>query len=416
VVDHQPGPVLRPPASRGVLERIYEIAPGNDRLLAMEGMRGVAVLLVFCVHYHVLFRGYLADTAWMMSVSRYVGAMGHAGVDLFFVLSGLLIYGATIRHAAPYARFMRRRVQRIYPTFLGVLSLYLLLSLLFPVESKIPRGALPAAGYLLANVLLLPGIFPIEPVITVAWSLSYEFCYYLTVPLLVAALGMRSWPRGYRAAFLVGLFAAAVASPVLIGGARSRMGMFIPGMLLFEVMESGGARRWLGPRGERAAVAAFVAGLAVVAALRPSSGVNLDRLFLRGASLRLLILGPSFFLFALFAFAHAGRLGRWMEWRPLRHLGNMSYSYYLLHGLTLTGVALVLGRVLPPAPGRTLLFLSILPGALAATFVTSTGLFLLIEKPLSLSPPRRRSRREAAASEHPSPAAVRPAMEGTTIE
>jgi peptidoglycan/LPS O-acetylase OafA/YrhL len=355
----------------------------------------------------------------MMSVSRYLGAMGHTGVDLFFVLSGFLIYGATIRRAVPFLRFMRRRVQRIYPTFLGVLSLYLLLSLLFPAQSKVPHGALPAAGYLLANVLLLPGIFPIEPIITVAWSLSYEFVYYLVVPVLVAALGMRSWRRGSRAAFLVGLFAAAVASPALIGGARSRMGMFIPGMLLFEVMEGGGGRRWLGSWGERAAVAAVLGALAVVAALRPTSGMHLgmhlEPDFLRGASLRLLLLGPSFFLLALFAFAHGGWLKTWMEWRPLRHLGNMSYSYYLLHGVTLTGVELVLSHVFPLAPGRTLLFLAILPGALAATFVASTGLFLLIEKPMSLCPPRRP--REVAVGEPPSvAAAVQAAMEGTSIE
>jgi peptidoglycan/LPS O-acetylase OafA/YrhL len=244
-----------------------------------------------------------------MGVSRYAGTVGHSGVDLFFVLSGYLIYGATIRHAAPFARFLRRRVQRIHPTFLAVLSLYLLLSVLFPAQSKIPRGFVPAAGYLAANVLLLPGLFPIEPIITVAWSLSYEFAYYLGLPLLVAALGMRAWPRPWRVAFFLALFAVAVASPAWIGGARSRMGMFVPGILLYELIESGAAARGVGAWGERAALVVGLGGLATAATLRPTSGVHLDLDlgFLHGAGLRLLLLGPSFFLLTLYASRTAGR-------------------------------------------------------------------------------------------------------------
>jgi exopolysaccharide production protein ExoZ len=379
--------VSRAPGS-AFFARIYAVEAGGERLLAMEGMRGVAVLLVFCVHYHALFQRYLADASAAMRVSRYVGTVGHAGVDLFFVLSGFLIYGATIRRAAPFARFMRRRVQRIYPTFLAVLSLYLLLTVLFPAQSKIPRAVVPAAGYLVANVLLLPGLFTIEPIITVAWSLSYEFFYYLALPLLVAALGMRGWRRGSRAAFFLVLFAFVVASPPWIGGARSRMGMFIPGILLYEAIESGAAVRWVGRWGERIALLLAVAGLATASMLRPTSGVrlDLDLGFLHGAGLRLVLLGPSFFLLTLYAFAHAGPLRRAMEWRPLRYLGNMSYSYYLLHGVTLTAVGLVAMHLAPPAPGRTVVFLALLPVALIATFVCSTGLFLIVEKPYSLTP------------------------------
>jgi peptidoglycan/LPS O-acetylase OafA/YrhL len=79
----------------------------------------------------------------------------------------------------------------------------------------------------------------------------------------------------------------------------------------------------------------------------------------------------------------------------LRWLGNMSYSYYLLHGITLTAVALLATRVLPPAPGRALVFVGLLPAALLATFLSSTGLFLLVERPLSLTPAGTRKPRPA---------------------
>src|SRR5207245_126026 len=161
----------------------------RDRLLAMEGTRGVAVLLVFCVHYNALFQGYLASGSWPLAVSRYIGTAGHAGVDLFFVLSGFLIYGATIRHAPSFARFVR------------------------------------------------------------------------------------GWAGAGPVACRLALSAAVVASPAWIGGARSRMGMFIPGMLLYEAIESGVAARWVGARGERAALVIVLAGVGAAAALRPASGV-----------------------------------------------------------------------------------------------------------------------------------------------
>ncbi len=89
--------VLQQPAD-SFLERIYAVEAGGERVLAMEGMRGVAVLLVFCVHYHALFQRYLADASAAMRVSRYVGTVGHAGVDLFFGL------GPSMRHAVGAAR------------------------------------------------------------------------------------------------------------------------------------------------------------------------------------------------------------------------------------------------------------------------------------------------------------------------
>jgi len=71
--------------------------------------------------------------------------IGHSGVDLFFVLSGYLIYGALIRKKVSYLSFFRRSVERIYPTFLCVFAIYLVLSILFPEENKIPARSLAAA-------------------------------------------------------------------------------------------------------------------------------------------------------------------------------------------------------------------------------------------------------------------------------
>ncbi|RYE73175.1 MAG: acyltransferase, partial [Oxalobacteraceae bacterium] len=136
---------------------------GNN-LLSMEGMRGFAVFLVFLVHY-----ASLADPAGAVWISKPMHRMGNAGVDLFFVLSGFLIYGSLVSREQPFLTYMGRRIQRIYPTFLAILATYCVLSVVFPAQSKIPQEG--AFWYLLQNLLLLPGMLPIEPMITVAWSL-----------------------------------------------------------------------------------------------------------------------------------------------------------------------------------------------------------------------------------------------------
>jgi peptidoglycan/LPS O-acetylase OafA/YrhL len=77
-------------------------------------------------------------------------------------------------------------------------------------------------------------------------------------------------------------------------------------------------------------------------------------------------------------------LNRLFRILPLRFLGNMSYSYYLIHGVALQGVALLWGmrwrHGAPSVPAFTLGFFA----GFAATWLAATALFLLVEKPFSL--------------------------------
>lgn len=77
------------------LARRFELSRGagaEGNLLAMEGLRGVAVTLVSGVHFATLAQTWIG-TAWERNLPGVMHTVGHAGVDLFFVLSGFLIYG-----------------------------------------------------------------------------------------------------------------------------------------------------------------------------------------------------------------------------------------------------------------------------------------------------------------------------------
>jgi exopolysaccharide production protein ExoZ len=62
----------------------------------MEGLRGFAVLLVFLVHYESLLEPWIARDASLLALAHSLLIVGNAGVDLFFLLSGYLIYGSLL--------------------------------------------------------------------------------------------------------------------------------------------------------------------------------------------------------------------------------------------------------------------------------------------------------------------------------
>lgn len=382
-----------------LLESIYSLPGENRRSVSMEGLRGLAVLLVFFVHYHALFADYGRSVPLLWVPSQFWGYIGNAGVDLFFAISGYLIYKALLRSTISTFGFLWRRVVRLYPTFLTVFALYMLLSVMFPNLSRF-QALSQGEGwiYLLQNLLFLPGIFTIKPIITLAWSLSYEAFFYLLAVLLVRSMRMWKWRESARIGFVAVLALGYLAICFATTESRVRMLMFAVGILLYEALLSKRFSRFLTPRGEIAASAMFVVALATtyVMEVRPqvfsflpgwTAGRNaVPGVLVYQGPYKTILLSISTFWFVAYTLGHEGLLRRAFAWRPLRYLGNMSYSYYLIHGVTLQGVALIWGVLAGRGLSGPLLFAAALPLGFAATWISATVLFFLIEKPISLRP------------------------------
>lgn len=360
----------------GILANQFELTRNGQQqnISSMEGLRGFAVFLVFLVHYAGLSVFWLEEgtALWLFSEVLYI--IGNVGVDLFFVLSGYLIYGALIGKQHKFVTFIMRRARRIYPVFLVVFVTYLVLSFVFPTENKIPMSPTGGGLYLLQNLLLLPGIFPIQPMITVAWSLSYEFFYYLVMPLIVVLLRLRTRSSVWRIVFF-GAAAALLTGYCAVYGGPIRMVMFVAGILLFEIIQN---TSYFPPS---SAVVLAVLAVGIASPLLPWVGFA-------GVALKALILFASFFLVCFSCFKQPkGVVARMAAWTPLRWLGNMSYSYYLIHGLTLKACFLVLGKILPPPLTLGLVAYTALGVAFfVVTLLPSAALFIFIEKPFSLTP------------------------------
>ena len=104
----------------------FELGGAENRVLPMEGLRGIAVALVFCQHYGTQFATYGSCTGFTRTVALKLASFGNYGVELFFVLSGYLIYTILLKKRPSFLTFMARRAQRLYPAFIAAMIIGIL--------------------------------------------------------------------------------------------------------------------------------------------------------------------------------------------------------------------------------------------------------------------------------------------------
>jgi peptidoglycan/LPS O-acetylase OafA/YrhL len=103
-----------------------EFHPARRHVPALDGVRGLAILAVMAFHFTLR----MPDVTFGDRLTHRVLGAGWAGVDLFFVLSGLLITTVLLdAKGAPhyYRTFYGRRALRIFPLYYGFLAAYFLL-------------------------------------------------------------------------------------------------------------------------------------------------------------------------------------------------------------------------------------------------------------------------------------------------
>lgn len=391
----------------GAMGTHFELQDGKaGRLASMEGLRGLAILLVFLCHYYdIIWRDLPLQSHAFSEMGRILMAIGGSGVDLFFVLSGFLIYGVVRRPRLDIRRFLGRRALRIYPAFLTVFLFYLVISpFLHQIAASPARYSNRITGtwagrilYVGENILFLPGVFPVTPIMNVAWSLSYEWASYLLLPLLVRIFRIYQWNRKTRISFFLSLAAMFLAANIfrpaifyLSSNPRQpshvRAVMFIAGILLFELVELPITQRYTQRLDFAAIVLASGAMAAAAASVARVQWIAPDPRIARMQALvsTTLFIGYSALVLAAIL---PGLIGRLFSWNCIRWLGNMSYSFYLVHGIPLHVFGILAARLhssrLPP-PLMWAAFVAGLPLIFLATVAASAVVFLGVEKPISL--------------------------------
>lgn len=163
----------------------------------LDGLRGLACLMIFNVHFFAQF----ADASYFTRPDGALHSLIHAfhsgshGVDVFFVVSGFLIYGSLARKRPTLTRFILERYKRLLPVVLAV---------------NIPALYWVNADWkmIVDNVFFL-NLFGAKLVTFVSWALVYEMYFYLLCGVWLIALGCgRNGPPWRSWTLLAGLFVA----------------------------------------------------------------------------------------------------------------------------------------------------------------------------------------------------------------
>ncbi|MEA2743504.1 MAG: exopolysaccharide production protein ExoZ [Acetobacteraceae bacterium] len=155
--------------------------PRRNDLLGVQALRAVAAFMV--VAYHAVDQwtthmpGYSPGDYW---------PNGSAGVDVFFVISGLVMTLSVRRSAGrPYSAwsFSKDRIIRIVPLYWIVTTVKIITVLAAPaLAARTTLDPFYVAGsYALLPVRDATGI--IRPVLPVGWTLSYEMLFYILVAM-----------------------------------------------------------------------------------------------------------------------------------------------------------------------------------------------------------------------------------------
>lgn len=303
----------------------------QQKLAGIEALRGVAAVAV--VFYHVARH---LDQAYGAPLLLLLFQPGHAGVDLFFVLSGFIIlhvHRADIGRPERLGHYVRQRFLRLMPIYWIALALTAL--------ALVAGGnGTPSAGWLLWSATLLPTWG--EPLLGIAWTLQHELLFYL---LFAALILSRRWGM-----LLLTLWVGWVALD-LAGGLAGITGGAMPSRLSsiynLEFLFGMGAAALLA--GGRITAPRLMAGIGAVLLLASGVAESLGLLDGYGELARLTNGVPAALLICGLA-AWERRLGISVP-ALLRALGEASYSIYLFQFLSLAVAWQIWSRLPPPPPG-----------------------------------------------------------------
>lgn len=259
--------------------------PHMRRLVCLDGLRGLLAFYVMLSHT----LPFVPLPRWLHWLFQH----GGAGVDVFFVLSGLVIVQSLASFAYRPLPFLIARVARLYPVFLAVFALAMAVQPLATAFTVMPwiapdsparfiwSGGWPSGWTMgiATHLTMTHGLFPngVLPDVWVgflgaAWSLSTEWQFYLLALLVGARLGLirMAWlflamsaasilwhaavPEAlqFSRAFLPNkaqYFALGIISAVVVSDGRARLGDYLTvlAVALFLCVLQGGIDKLLPP-------------------------------------------------------------------------------------------------------------------------------------------------------------------------
>lgn len=310
-----------------------------NTLSSLQILRAVAAWLV--VYHHYMQRLY--DFHYSTEVGHFFSAVGPFGVDIFFVISGFIMFYTLKNRDYTPREFVLRRVFRIVPVYWFMT--FALVAVVPFVASNGPPHFDWDISSLALSLLFIPhqnpsgiGIFPL---LTVGWTLNYEMFFYVWLSLMLLL-----FPRAWFVACTISMlalpllwnrdwpYASIVGSGLLY---EFVFGMFVSSFYL----KTRTFEKW---KGLLAGIVFVLTGIGIYwANAHGWSMLNLaNTTFLWRLGNMTPHLSAVAFVCAALAFEH--HISRLRALRLLRHLGDMSYSTYLVHPICLLITVYLFGK------------------------------------------------------------------------
>lgn len=345
-------------------------AEPSRRLAELDALRGVAALAVVLFHFTTRFMELYAPSAASTASTgapSFTVPHGHYGVNLFFIISGFVIF-MTLDRTQRGMDFVVSRFSRLFPAYWVAVAMTFAVTSTFGLPGK--EVTLLQA---LANLFMIHGLFYVPHVDGVYWTLEVELLFYTGMFLLFlrGKLHRVYWAMaallGMRLTYHVAHVAWGVDLPWTLY--RLTILKFIP---------------W------------FALGIFVYqTAFNPARLADRAAWVVAGLSLACLWVVDGWPV-ALLALALAGLVwgaarGRlpWLDNPVLGFFGAISYTLYLLH----ENIGWVVQRAVQASGGS---FDASIAAAFVTTVLLATALTYAVEKP-AMRWVRQQHRRRAAA-------------------
>lgn len=326
-------------------------------LISVQYARAAAALLVVI--------GHISGFSAFQSAST--THFGGVGVDIFFVISGFIMW-ETSKEQSP-ADFMRRRLARIVPPYWFYTTLLVLLVLVAPAWT--PNVELSTEA-LLGSYFFVPytdhrGLM--NPILLQGWTLNLEMYFYI-----VFALSLFLSDRRARFICVSAFFVIAILIGLLADSSWAVINRFTSTILLEFVMGMTVSAIW-----QRWKIG-FPAAVSIV--LASAATLLYAEIWLQNSGINFIVFGvpAAFLLFGLL------NMESFFARRPLPWLvatGDASYSLYLAHPFVLSAVHMIFQRWLQSYFGSEGLVLAITFAvtAIVASLIVSHFSYILLEKP-----------------------------------
>jgi peptidoglycan/LPS O-acetylase OafA/YrhL len=266
----------------------------HQRLAGLDALRGVAALGVALYHFSFCYAA--EHPGFAPSV---LFEFGKYGVDLFFAISGFVIY-MTLQRSASVVDFVVSRFARLYPVFW--------VALLIAATLRLMDGGSLTIGTVLANATMMPSLFGAPFLDPVYWTLGYEFRFYVLAAGFLLSRSNRVEFACLGWLLIAVLVMAYTPIQVMLVIVAPYADLFVVGIMVYRLHHN--------PR-NLSAWLVLATSILVAERVPFASDVHIN-----GLSNTAVVC----------AFAAALWFGaRAMVPRPLAHLGEISYALYLLH-------------------------------------------------------------------------------------